>query len=451
MVKKEMKMNKLTTLKNEIENIYKAGIKNSSQIGIELERIPINSTTGETVSYSGENGICQVLKDFSRAEGWEYISDENKLIGLKDENDTITLEPGCQFELSLEPNESIGVIKNKIDIINKKLLPILKKHDITLLEYGIAPKTTYRHIELLPKHRYHIMANYLWGILSDVMMRETAGIQICIDFKSEEDAIRKFKVANLLSPFVTAMCANSPIRGGVDTGYKSFRSLSWLNTDNERCPFMSKNLFEGHYSFSSYIEEVLETPMIFIDRENPVYINGQINFRQFLNNGYERIKATLDDYKLHSNLYFPDVRLRNFIEIRNHDCGTNGMPYALMAFYKGIMYDESALDEIEKILSRFSYYQFAELRYSVPKTALETKIGRTVVNDIANELVKIAYTSLRKNFRGEENFIEPLLEIVSKGMSPADVILKNWNGSWNKDVTKLIWYLTKNSKEALIS
>lgn len=436
-------MTKTTALINEIKDIYTKGIKKNLQIGVELERIPVDALTYETVPYSGEYGICQVLKDFSRAEGWEYISDEGKLIGLKDENNTITLEPGCQFELSMEPNESIAVLKNNIDKINRKLTPILKKHNITLLEYGIAPLTTYRHIELLPKHRYHLMANYLWGILSDVMMRETAGIQICIDFTSEEDAVRKFRLANLLSPFVTAMCANSPIRGGVDTGYKSFRSLSWLNTDNERCPFMSKSLFEFDYSFSSYIEEVLDTPMIFIDRENPVFINGKINFRQFIKEGFERIKPTIDDYKLHSNLYFPDVRLRNFIEIRNHDCSNN--IYALMAFYKGIMYNNSALNEVEKMLSGFSYYQFAELRYSVPKTALETKIGRACIKDIAKELVKIAHTSLKEKFRGEENFLEPLLEVVSKGMTPADIILKNWNGSWNKDINKLIDYLTKSS------
>ena len=79
------------------------------------------------------------------------------------------------------------------------------------------------------------MADYLWGILSDVMMRETAGIQVGIDFSSEEDAIAKLHLAGLISPFMTAIFANSKMRGGVDTGYKSFRALAWLNTDNDRC------------------------------------------------------------------------------------------------------------------------------------------------------------------------------------------------------------------------
>ena len=110
------------------------------------------------------------------------------------------------------------------------------------------------------------MANYLWGILSDVMMRETAGIQVGIDFRSEEDAMKKFRLANLMMPFSTAMFANSKIRGGVDTGYKSFRALAWLNTDNERCGFALD--FDKNMCFKDYILKLLDTPMIFINREN---------------------------------------------------------------------------------------------------------------------------------------------------------------------------------------
>ena len=94
------------------------------------------------------------------------------------------------------------------------------------------------------------MANYLWGILSDVMMRETAGIQVGIDFRSEQDAMRKFRLANLMMPFITAMFANSKTRGGVDTGYKSFRALAWLNTDNERCGFATD--FNKNMCFKSF-------------------------------------------------------------------------------------------------------------------------------------------------------------------------------------------------------
>ena len=245
------------------------------------------------------------------------------------EHDTITLEPGSQIEISSKPEKNIFKLKEKIDSINSCFKEIFEESDITLLNYGVSPYSTCKSIHLIPKRRYRIMANYLWGILADVMMRETAGIQCCIDFKSEEDAIRKFKLANKLSPFMTAMFANSPIRGGVDTGYKSFRALSWLNTDGDRCGFAGK--ISEHFSFDEYIDCIMKTPMIFIQRGGqPIEINGDITFEEYMNSGYCGISPSLEDYELQSNLCFPEVRLRNFIEIRNHDCVGNGLQYAIL-------------------------------------------------------------------------------------------------------------------------
>ena len=227
------------------------GCKTSKKIGMEYERIPLNKATKEVVSYAGEWGICELLREFAKDDNWDYILDDTNIIGLKKLHDTITLEPGCQIELSLEPQRLIRDIKRKVEEIDSNLSPILEKFGIELINKGVSPTTTYKNIKLLPKRRYAIMANYLWGILSDVMMRETAGIQVGIDYASEEDAMRKFRVANLMMPFATAMYANSKIRGGVDTGYKSFRALAWLNTDNERCGFATK--FQDGMSFKDYV------------------------------------------------------------------------------------------------------------------------------------------------------------------------------------------------------
>ena len=152
--------------------------------------------------------MCEFLREFAKIDNWDYILDGEEIIGLKKLHDTITLEPGCQIELSLEPQKYIKDLKQKIEEIDSALEPILDDFDIKLLSTGVSPKTTYKNIKLIPKKRYHLMANYLWGILSDVMMRETAGIQVGIDFKSEQDAMRKFRLANLMMPFITAMFAN---------------------------------------------------------------------------------------------------------------------------------------------------------------------------------------------------------------------------------------------------
>ena len=426
--------------KEDILQLFKQGCKKEQAVGLEYERLPIVSETLKACDYYSEYGICNFLRTFAREENWDYITDDYNIIGLKQEHDTITLEPGCQIELSIKPEKTITELKNKIDFLNKSMKPILDCFGISLLGYGVSPLSTNKNISLIPKHRYEIMAKYLWGILSDVMMRETAGIQCCIDFESEEDAIRKYKIANKLSPFMTAIFANSPIRGGVDTGYKSFRALSWLNTDNDRCGFVGQ--ISDNFSFEEYIDYVLETPMIFINRNNfPIPLNGEINFKNFMES--KDYDAEIEDFELHSNLYFPEVRLRNFLEIRNHDCVGKGLQYAVPAIYKGILYNNIAMDEVEELFSDFEYKDFAELRYNVPKTAMNTQIGKHFVKDFAKEILYIAEKSLISMNTDEEEFLTPIKEYVNDGICPADVILKNWYGLWDKDIKKLIKYVSE--------
>ena len=405
---------------NQLLEEFILGCKTTQKIGMEYERIPLNSLTNQVVPYNGEFGICELLREFAQEDNWDYILDDVNIIGLKKLHDTITLEPGCQIELSIEPQEFIRDIKKKIENIDREFAPILKSFGIKLINRGVSPVTTYKNIRLLPKRRYGIMANYLWGILSDVMMRETAGIQVGIDFQSEEDAMRKFRLANLMMPFATAMFANSKIRGGVDTGYKSFRALAWLNTDNERCGFATR--FLDRMTFKDYVNKLLETPMIFINREGQTLsLNGRLTFKQFMEKGFEGFYANLDDWKLHANLFFPEVRLRNFIEIRNHDCVGNGLQYSIPALYKGIMYNKSAMEEVESLLCKYSYNEINELRYNVARYATEAKIGKHKISDICKNIVEIADYSLKYECEDEDAFLQPLLEMLKKNKIPAEM------------------------------
>ena len=180
---------------NQLLDEFLLGCKTEKKIGMEYERIPVSYYGKNVVSYGGDYGMCELLREFARKDNWDYILDGTSIIGLKKLHETITLEPGCQFELSLEPQKYIRDLKIRIEQIDSLLEPILEEFDIKFLNVGVSPKTTYKNIKLIPKQRYHIMANYLWGILSDVMMRETAGIQIGVDYKSEEDAMVKFRLA----------------------------------------------------------------------------------------------------------------------------------------------------------------------------------------------------------------------------------------------------------------
>ncbi len=405
------------------ENIlkeYQNAYTEEETIGMEYERLPIDKGNHKAASYYGLFGVCELLKEFAEIDNWDYILDDNNIIGLKKLHDTITLEPGSQIEYSIEPEKTVKELKNKIESIDNVLNILLDKYGIQLINYGVSPLSTYKNIKLIPKRRYKYMADYLWGILSDVMMRETAGIQVGIDYKSEEDAMNKMYVASLMSPFMTAMFANSAIRGGVNTGYKSFRALAWLNTDNERCGF-GTDLDEDN-DFTNYINNVIESPMIFIMRNNRIInIDGKITFKQFLKYGYQGYEAEMEDYKLHANLYFPDIRLRKFIEIRNHDCVGNGLQYSIPAIYKGILYNNDAMDEIKYLMKNLSAEDIEEFRFLVPRNALDTRIKNTLAKDIAIEILNIAYQSLDSKNDDDSEFILPIMNLTKKGLTPCDL------------------------------
>lgn len=404
---------------NQLLDEFILGCKTTQKIGMEYERIPLLKVNNQVAPYGTEYGVCEFLKELAKYDDWDYIYDAQNIIGLKKGHETITLEPGCQVELSLEPQVFIKDIQKRIEELDSKMKPILDNFGIRLINKGVSPTTTYKNIKLLPKRRYAIMANYLWGILSDVMMRETAGIQVGIDFSSEEDCMRKFRIANLISPFATAMFANSKIRGGVDTGYKSFRALAWLNTDNERCGFALK-MQEGA-TFKDYVNLLLKTPMIFINREGETLnLNGQMTFKQFMDKGYEGFNATIEDWQLHSNLYFPEVRLRNFIEIRNHDCVGGGLEYSIPTLYKGIMYNKSALEEVETLLNKYTYNEINELRYNIPRFATNAKLRKFSILHICKELVEISYYSLKNQCENEEEYLLPLINMLKRNKLPCD-------------------------------
>lgn len=413
---------------------YSSSSHTKEGIGMELERIPIDDNQNTAVYSNGENGVKEILEEISQKLYWQKIYDDNVLIGLKQSNATITLEPGCQVEISVDPQKHITDLKYEIEKIDKEIKPIFNKYGIKLLEYGISPKSTVKDIKIFPKKRYKYMANYLSGILAPSMMKETAGIQVSVDYKNEEDAIKKLRIFTKISPVMTAIFANSPCKNGKFTGYKSTRALAWLNTDNNRCGLISEKLFDKNYdfSFSDYVDTILNIPMLYFSRtENKnnstspfrkdILINGKINFKEFMENGYEGYEAELNDYALHQSLFFPEVRLKKYLEIRNHDCQNGDMKYAIPTIYKGLAYNEKALSDLINLFDEFSYKDICEARFSVPKYALNAKMGNKKIGDLAKEVLKIAETSLNDDI--DLKFLQPLNSMLEKNQCPADFII----------------------------
>lgn len=446
MLKHIQEENNIVTTKDELCDVFYSGIKDCSlrNVGLEFEKLPVNSKTFKASSYSD---VVKFLADLKSVK-WDGIYEKTSLLGLKSEDGAITLEPGSQTELSLFPQSSIHKIKKYVDGYNRLTSQLAQKHDIQWLGCGIQPVSTYRSINIIPKKRYEYMTKYLPTVAKRplVMMRETAGIQASFDYSSEEDAMKKFSFALKLSPIVSAIFANSPVRNGHLSRYKSNRCASWLDTDNSRCGLVSSLAFdEEKFSFSEYVEILLDVPMIFIERSNHLFEKVAIKvenltFREFMKNGYNGYWATKDDWLLHLSLYFPDVRFKNYIEIRNHDNQRNDLICAVPALWKGLIYNNSAMDEVNSLLSNLTYFDFEYLRRVTPQKGLAMTIKHKHLKILAKEIVDISYGSLKSYDEGEEIYLTPLIELLSKGLCPADIIISKWENEWRGDISKLVQY-----------
>lgn len=447
---KTIKQDGFITDKSQLLDYFFKGCKSKEnfKIGMEFEKIGVRPYSFEAVPYSGEYGIKSFLNRLNEYKNWEPVYENENILGLIKDSDSISLEPGSQFEFSCSPKDTVHEIYECMKAHNSLTAELGEEFDIKWLGYGIQPRSVNAEIELIPKERYKIMNEYLpdKASMSRVMMRETAGIQVSIDFASEKDAVKKLKVSLGIMPVMTAIFANSPIRGHLDTGYKSFRAFGWLHTDNDRCGLVSRKVFSNNFSFEEYVDTVLDLPMIFLMRGAQwLDADGKFTFRDYLNNGFDGHQATFDDWFLHMSSFFPDVRLKNYLELRNTDCQGEDLIPAIPALWKGIMYDDNALDAAWDLVRDLSWEQRTELSNQVVKHALNTRIDDFFVADIAKELVNISIESLKKanrakNVDDESVYLHKLAELVGARRSPADVIVDLWHNSWNKNLEKLIEY-----------
>ena len=409
--------------RRQLLEIFLSGCKTSQNIGVETEKLLVYKSSRKAVEYSD---VVKILSQFNE-KIWQRVYENENLMGLKSDIGTISLEPGSQIELSLKPFECLSEINDILKDYYNQLNEYAQNIGAEVLDIGAHPVSTYENINVIPKKRYEYMTKYLptKGLTPFVMMRETAGIQVNFDYKSEDDAIRKLSLATKMSPFISAIYANSPIRDNKLNGYKSFRANSWLNVDNDRCGYISQKLFDKneHFSFDDYVEVLLDVPMIFIQRGNNCYQTNQ-TFRDFMQNGFGDIKAEISDWETHLSLYFPDVRLKNYVEIRNHDAQNFEMTKSVFAFWKGIIYNQNAMEEIEKILNKFEYEDYMQLREDSPKYAIESRIKNYKILDFIKEFFDISYSSLKENNLNEEDYLNCVYECISLGKTKADYLIK---------------------------
>ncbi len=417
--------------------------KSEWRIGTEHEKFVYDLKSLRSVPYEGPNGIGKLLSGLVRY-GWEPIEENGNIIALTQNGESITLEPGGQFELSGAPLRTIHETCREVGEHLKQVKTICEELGLGVLGMGFNPKWSRADTPWMPKGRYKIMGDYMpkRGSLGLDMMLRTCTVQVNLDFATEADMVKKFRTSLALQPIATALFADSPFTEGKPNGYLSYRSHIWTDTDPDRCgilPFV----FEDGMGFERYVDYMLDVPMYFVYRDgNYIDASGQ-SFRAFLEGKLPALPGeipTTGDWSDHMTTAFPEVRLKRFLEMRGADGGPWERLCALPAIWVGLLYDQTALDAAWDLVKDWSIAEHEELRRNVPRLALKTPFRGRTVREVALEVLAIAREGLKRRGAAdlggmdESGFLNPLQIIADSGKTPAELKLDLYYGKWGGSV-----------------
>jgi glutamate--cysteine ligase len=440
---------RLIESRDDLLSVFSGGEKPAERwrIGTEHEKFVYRVEDHRAPSYAEPGGIRDLLDGLTEF-GWAPVIEGDNAIALSGPDGTISLEPAGQFELSGAALENLHQTCAEANRHLGQCKTVGERLGLGFLGLGMWPDKARSDLPVMPKGRYKIMLNYMpkVGTLGLDMMLRTCTIQVNLDYSSEADMAKKFRVGLALQPVATALFANSPLTEGKPNGYRSFRSHIWEDTDPDRTG-MLPFVFEDGFGYERYLDYALDVPMYFVYRDGKYIDVAGESFRSFLEGKLPQLageKPRLSDFVDHLSTIFPEVRLKSFLEMRGADGGRWGKICGLPALWVGLLYDSQALDAAWDLVKDWTIEERSQVRHAVPKTALKTPLPRGgTVHDLARQVLQIASDGLSRRARlnsagdNESGFLDPLHEVVATGVTPADRLLDKFHNEWNGDVSRI--------------
>ena len=439
----------IVTSKRQLIEYIEKGCKprDAWRIGTEHEKFAYDSETHRRLSYDGKPGIRVLLEGMQRF-GWEPVFEQGNVIALRDSaGGSVTLEPGGQIELSGALLENIHQTCNEVHIHLDQVRAVCDEIGASVVGLGFDPKWRREDIPWMPKRRYGIMREYMpkKGNLGIDMMIRTCTVQVNLDYATEADMVRKTRVGVALQPIATALFANSPFTEGKPNGFLSYRSHTWTDTDPDRCG-MLPFVFDDGFGFERWIDYVLDVPMYFVYRDGVYHDVSGRSFRDFMDGkleGFEGERPSMGDWVDHMTTSFPEVRVKQFIEMRGTDGGPWARLCALPALWVGLLYDDTALDAAWDLCKDWTVEEMAAMRDDVPRYALKTPFRTGTVQGLAQRMVAIAAEGLKRRAipdradQDETPYLDELREIADSGVSPAERLVELFETEWRGDIDRV--------------
>ncbi|MFP4598986.1 MAG: glutamate--cysteine ligase [Persicimonas sp.] len=429
---------------DQLVDYFRGGEKPASErgVGTEHEKFVFRRSDYGMVSYEETGGIGDLLQTLADDHGWKPSFDRQKIVALGKDQSAVTLEPGGQIELSGAITKTIFETADELDA-HLALMKTIVGDRFTMTCWGLNPFFEPPDVPWMPKSRYGVMRKYLpkRGDLAHWMMKLTCTVQANFDYMSEADAADMMRTALLISPIVSALFANSPIRAGEDSGMQTYRGYLWTRTDPDRTGW-PEFMYRDDWGYRDYLEYILDVPMFFIQRRGDYIDKAGDSFRDFIENGHDGFEATIGDFELHLSTAFPEIRLKRFIEVRGADAGPRDHMLAVPALWKGLVYHRPTRDAARALLEDMSPERHAQLFMDAYKDGLDARTDHASLQELGQELVELASQGLdalaeEAGHPSEREFLEPVREIADTGVTLADRLRADWQ-KFGGDRQKLV-------------
>ena len=419
-------MNKILKDKSDIVDYFNNGCKKEKhlKIGVEHEKFFFENKSNNRINFSTVLKIFDYLTKF----GWKPIKEEQDIVSLSRGDQKITLEPGNQIELSGARLDNIHLTCDESYKFLEELKEVCNHLNLKMMSSSFDPSSKLQDVSRTPKKRYKIMTEEMpkKGKLSLEMMYQTTGTQINLDYISESDFSKKFKLISHLVPLSIAIFANSPFKESKANGYLSYRSRVWQETARGGLP---KSYLE-EMNFEKYTDMVINTPLLFIVKNNRHLSVNNKTFKDFMDGRVNNLKSTYDDLKNHLSTIFTEVRLKQYLEIRSLDTCEWNCHCAGPAFYVGLLYGR--VDASLEIIKNWKIDEVLNAYREVPKKGLNTLINGKSLLEWGKMFLKLSEEGLRqrsiKNTKGmdESIFLNNIKKTLMNNKTKAELALEKF-------------------------
>ncbi|MCR5301346.1 MAG: hypothetical protein K6E49_02775 [Lachnospiraceae bacterium] len=397
--------------KSKMIEYFAAGATDKKRLGVELEHFIVDKITGKAIPYAGKNGIRSVLTKLMEQYPDAVIIPEDDFLGFEVPDFTVTLEPAAQFEISIRPVTSVRAAEEIYLDFLPRINPILSGMGYEMITAGCQPVSRMEELTLIPKKRYAIMNNHFksTGTGGIEMMRGTSSTQVSIDYSSEEDFSRKIRAAYYYGPILKLLTDNSRSFQGRMLDMNLKRTDIWRRTDPVRCGILP-GIFSDNYGFADYADFIGHVPPVFLKHGTDLELTGRSTVEEIFADremDEELLKHVL-------SMVFPDVRLKQYLEIRFADSVPLPFVNAYSALIKGLFYSESGLEfageEIRR--GRLKEEDILISEDDIMRRGWNAAVYNTGCTEQAKRVLETACEGLDSE---EKNYLDPFEDVILHG------------------------------------